>query len=68
MRAAADFIDAVMARDVELHALAFDFGPPIEVAIARAEAETGLPGPSPATPLRWSPLESPEAAMERARG
>jgi N-methylhydantoinase B len=49
-------------------ALAFDFGPPIEDAIARAEDETGLPGPSPATRLRWSPLESPEAAMERARG
>ncbi|MDA0174820.1 hydantoinase B/oxoprolinase family protein [Solirubrobacter taibaiensis] len=49
-------------------ALAFDFGPPIEDAIARAEAETGLPGPSPAKPLRWSPLERPEAAMERARG
>ena len=47
---------------------AFDFGPPIEDAIARAEEETGLPGPAPAKPLRWSPLESPEAAMERARG
>jgi len=47
--------------------LAFDFGPPIEEAIARAEAETGLPGPAPAKPLRWSPLEDAASAQARVR-
>jgi N-methylhydantoinase B len=45
----------------------FDFGPPLDEALAACEAETGLPAPSPARPLRWAPLEDPEAAMARAR-
>jgi N-methylhydantoinase B len=49
-------------------AAAFDFGPPLEVLLERCEAETGLPAPTKALPLRWSPLESPESAMARARG
>jgi N-methylhydantoinase B len=49
-------------------ALAFDFGPPVEEALANCEAETGLPAPAKAKPLRWSPLESRESALERARG
>ena len=36
--------------------------------LARCEAETGLPAPVRAKPLRWSPLESRESALERARG
>ena len=48
-------------------ALAFDFGPPVEEALANCEAETGLPAPAKAKPLRWSPLESRESALERAR-
>jgi len=47
---------------------AFDFGPPLDEVLARCEEETGLPAPVPAKPLRWSPLESRESAMERARG
>ena len=46
---------------------AFDFGPPLEDVLARCEAETGLPAPVKAKPLRWSPLESRESALERAR-
>src|SRR5579875_806121 len=45
----------------------FDFGPPLEELVARCEQETGLPAPRPATPLRWSPLEAPEHALERVR-
>ena len=48
-------------------ASAFDFGPPVEEAIANCEAETGLPAPSPAKPLRWSPLEDRESALARVR-
>jgi N-methylhydantoinase B len=48
-------------------ALAFDFGPSVQEAIASCEAETGLPAPKPAKPLRWSPLESPESAQARVR-
>jgi N-methylhydantoinase B len=48
-------------------ALAFDFGPSLEETLAACEAETGLPAPEPATPLRWSPLESRESALGRAR-
>ena len=33
----------------------------------RCEAETGLPAPAKAVPLRWSPLESRESALERVR-
>ena len=46
---------------------AFDFGPPVEEALERCEAETGLPAPAKAVPLRWSPLESRESALERVR-
>ena len=35
--------------------------------LAGCEAETGLPAPEKATPLRWSPLESRESAMARVR-
>ena len=49
-------------------AKAFDFGPPLDEALARCEEETGLPAPRKAKPLRWSPLESRESALERARG
>jgi hypothetical protein len=35
--------------------------------IANSEAETGLTPSSPATPLRWSPLESDEDALARVR-
>jgi N-methylhydantoinase B len=45
----------------------FDFGPPLDETLAACEAETGLPAPSPARPLRWAPLEDPGAAMARAR-
>ena len=38
-------------------ALAFDFGPPLEEALANCKEETGLEPPTPAKPLRWSPLE-----------
>jgi N-methylhydantoinase B len=48
-------------------ALAFDFGPSLESSLAECEAETGLPAPEKATPLRWSPLESRESAMARVR-
>jgi N-methylhydantoinase B len=48
-------------------ALAFDFGPSLEETLASCEAETGLPAPSPAAPLRWSPLESRESALARVR-
>jgi N-methylhydantoinase B len=47
---------------------AFDFGPPVEDAIAACTDETGLPAPVPAKPLRWSPLEDRESALARARG
>jgi N-methylhydantoinase B len=49
-------------------ASAFDFGPPMDQVLANCEAETGLPAPVQAKPLRWSPLESRESALERARG
>ena len=48
-------------------ALAFDFGPPLEDVIANCEAETGLPAPVQAKPLRWSPLEDRESALARVR-
>jgi N-methylhydantoinase B len=48
-------------------AQAFDFGPPLDDVLARCEEETGLPAPQKAKPLRWSPLESRESALERAR-
>jgi N-methylhydantoinase B len=46
---------------------AFDFGPELADVIADCEAETGLKPPQPATPLRWSPLESPDDARSRVR-
>jgi N-methylhydantoinase B len=46
---------------------AFDFGPGLEETLAACEADTGLPAPRRAAPLRWSPLEDPEAARARVR-
>jgi N-methylhydantoinase B len=48
-------------------ALAFDFGPSLEDTLAACEAETGLPAPKRAKPLRWSPLEDAAAAQARVR-
>jgi N-methylhydantoinase B len=48
-------------------ALAFDFGPSLEQTLANCKDETGLEPPTPATPLRWSPLESGDAALRRVR-
>jgi N-methylhydantoinase B len=48
-------------------ALPFDFGPPLDQVLERCEEETGLEPPQPATPLRWSPLEPGEEALERVR-
>jgi N-methylhydantoinase B len=48
-------------------ALAFDFGPPLEEVLANCKAETGLEPPSPAKPLRWSPLEDGAEALARLR-
>jgi N-methylhydantoinase B len=47
--------------------LSFDFGPPLEEALARCKEETGLEPPIPAKPLRWSPLEPGEEALARVR-
>jgi N-methylhydantoinase B len=46
---------------------AFDFGPEMADALANCEAETGLAPPRQAKPLRWSPLEAPDAARARVR-
>jgi N-methylhydantoinase B len=54
-------------RDERGDALPFDFGPPLEQALARCKEETGLEPPVPAKPLRWSPLEPGEAALARVR-
>jgi N-methylhydantoinase B len=48
-------------------ALAFDFGPPLEQLLETCEAETGLAPPTPATPLRWSPLEDGAEALAKVR-
>lgn len=48
-------------------ALAFDFGPPLEEVLANCKAETGLEPPTPAKPLRWSPLEDGAEALARMR-
>jgi N-methylhydantoinase B len=45
----------------------FDFGPSLADTLATCEAQTGLPAPRPARPLRWSPVEPPEAALARVR-
>jgi hypothetical protein len=47
--------------------LSFDFGPPLEEALARCKEETGLDPPVPAQPLRWSPLEPGDEALARVR-
>jgi N-methylhydantoinase B len=48
-------------------AKAFDFGPELADVVANCEAETGLAPPTPAKPLRWSPLESADDARARVR-
>ena len=48
-------------------ALAFDFGPSLEEVLANCKAETGLEPPTPAKPLRWSPLEDGAEALARMR-
>ena len=48
-------------------ALAFDFGPSLEEALANCAAETGLEPPRPAKPLRWSPLEDGGVTLARVR-
>jgi N-methylhydantoinase B len=54
-------------REARGEPLAFDFGPPLDEVLAACEAETGLPAPTPAEPLRWSPLEDGDAARARVR-
>ncbi len=54
-------------REERGEAPAFDYGPPLDEVLARCKDETGLEPPSPATPLRWSPLEPGEAALARVR-
>ena len=48
-------------------ALAFDFGPPLEEVLANCKAETGLEPPTPAKPLRWSPLQDGKEALRQVR-
>ena len=48
-------------------ALDFDFGPPLEEVLANCKEETGLEPPTPAKPLRWSPLEDGAEALARMR-
>ena len=48
-------------------ALAFDYGPPLAEVLANCKAETGLEPPTPAVPLRWSPLEPGDDAQRRVR-
>ncbi len=47
--------------------LPFDFGAPLDEVLARCEEETGLEPPTPAKPLRWSPLEPGGEALARVR-
>ena len=54
-------------RDERGDASNFDFGPTLEEVLASCKAETGLEPPTPAKPLRWSPLESGEDALARVR-
>ena len=54
-------------REERGEALSFDFGPPLEEALARCKEETGLEPPVPAKPLRWSPLEPGDEALARVR-
>jgi N-methylhydantoinase B len=55
------------ARDERGPASDFDFGPPLEEVLARCKEETGLEPPTPAKPLRWSPLEDGVEALARLR-
>jgi N-methylhydantoinase B len=48
-------------------ALDFDFGPPLAQVLASCKEETGLEPPTPAKPLRWSPLEDGAEALARLR-
>src|SRR4029077_2819429 len=48
-------------------ALAFDYGPPLDDLLANCQAETGLPPPNPAVPLRWSPLQPGAEALAQVR-
>jgi N-methylhydantoinase B len=54
-------------RDERGEAPAFDFGPPLEEVLANCKHETGLEPPTPAKPLRWSPLEDGADALARLR-
>ena len=54
-------------RDERGEPLDFDFGPPLEEVLARCKEETGLEPPTPAKPLRWSPLEDGAEALARLR-
>lgn len=45
----------------------FDYGLPLEKLFAQCLAETGLEPPTPAKPLRGSPLEPGEDALARVR-
>jgi N-methylhydantoinase B len=54
-------------REERGEALSFDFGPPLDEVLARCKEETGLEPPTPAEPLRWSPLEPGDEALERVR-
>ncbi len=45
----------------------FDFGPSLEDVLANCKEETGLEPPTPAVPLRWSPLEPAADALARVR-
>ena len=65
--AAATDAERARQRDERGDALAFDFGPPLEEAIANCQAETGLEPPVAAVPLRWSPLEPGDEALTRVR-
>jgi N-methylhydantoinase B len=65
--AAATEAERAAQRSARGNALAFDFGPSLEETLAACEAETGLPAPRPAEPLRWSPLEDADIARARVR-
>jgi N-methylhydantoinase B len=65
----ADATEAERARQGQERgdALSFDFGPALEDVLATCKAETGLEPPQPAMPLRWSPLEPGDVALDRVR-
>jgi N-methylhydantoinase B len=54
-------------RDERGDAPAFDFGASLAETIGACVAETGLEPPTPARPLRWSPLEPGDEALARVR-